>query len=106
MIDLLLEDLVGLFDNILRHYINIYQNEPIQAKGYIKLPDWINHKKATINIKNDDDKCFIYCLGRRFDPNPETKDLERVSKHLKEVSNKLGFDKIKTPVTKKRFWKN
>ena len=90
---------------ILRHYINIYQNEPIRAKGYIQLPDWINNKKATINIKNNDDKCFIYCLGRRFDPKPETKNLERVSKHLRSVCEKIGFNKIGTPVTKKHFEK-
>ena len=60
-------------------------------------------QESNINIKNDDDKCFIYCLGRRFDPNPETEHLERVSKHLKEVCQKLGFDTIKTPVTKKDF---
>jgi len=58
---------------IVGHQINIYQNELIRAKGYIKLPHWINNKKATVNIQNIDDKCFIYCLGRRFDPNPEKK---------------------------------
>ena len=44
-------------------------------------------------------------MGRRFDPNPETKDLQRVSKHLKEISKQLSFDKIETPVTKKNFGK-
>ena len=71
---------------IVSHQINIYQNQPIRAGGYIKLPDWINNKGATINIQNKDDKCFIYCLGRRFDPNPEKKNLGRVNKNG-EVTN-------------------
>ena len=40
-------------------------------------------------------------MGRRFDPNPESKNLESVSKHLKQVCSDLGFDKIKTPVETK-----
>src|SRR5277367_5195107 len=89
---------------IVSHQINIYQNQLIRARGYIKLPDWINNKKATVNIQNKDDKCFIYYLGRRLDPNPEKKNLGRVnkdgevSKHLKMVCSELGFDKIKAPV--------
>ena len=51
-----------------------------------------------MNLKNDDDKCFIYCLGRALDPTPEKKDLERVSTHLKNVCESLGLNNIKTPV--------
>ena len=32
------------------------------GKSYIELPKVIQNKKATINIKNDDDKCFDYAL--------------------------------------------
>ena len=28
--------------------------------SYIDTPDWIKKKKATINLKNADDKCFQY----------------------------------------------
>ena len=80
---------------ITRHCVNIYENKPIRAKGYIKLPAWINNKKLiTINIQNNDDKSFIYCLARRFDPIPETKHLERVSKHLKKTCTDRVFIKL------------
>ena len=85
-------------NRILNHSINIYEYKPIKAHGYIKLPDWINNKKATINIQNKDDKCFVYCLARRFDKNPEKHHLERISKHILDVCSKLNFDKIKSPV--------
>jgi len=56
------------------------------------LPDKIQNKKATINIKNNDSKCLIYFLARALDPTPEKKNLEGVSKHLKHVIIKLELE--------------
>jgi hypothetical protein len=84
---------------IIRHYSDVVHYSSLSGRSYIKLPDWIQNKKATINIKNKDNKCFIYCLGRALDPNPESKHLERVSKHLKKVCTELGLDSIKLPVS-------
>ena len=58
-----------IIHKIKRHYISFYEYNPLAARSYIPLPDWIQNKKATINIKNTDNKCFIYCLGRALDPN-------------------------------------
>ena len=34
-----------------------------KAESYIKSPDWLAHKKATANPKNEnDDKCFQYAI--------------------------------------------
>ena len=63
------------------------------------MPTSIQNKKATINIKNDDDKCFVYCLGRVMDLNPEKINLQRVCIHLKEVCVILSLDKFKMPVS-------
>ena len=71
-------------NRISQHAILINKYKPLKGKSFIKLPDWINNKKATINIKNKDDKCFIYCLGRRFAKEPATKDLQLVSNKLKK----------------------
>ena len=35
---------------------------PTRAGKYIYLPKWISLKKACINIKNKDDKCFQYAI--------------------------------------------
>ena len=89
-------------NRITRHYVNINKNKPLRGSSYIPLPDKINNKQATINVQNkNDDKCFIYCLARRFDPNPEKNHLERVSKHLKKVCSDLKYDNIECPVTMK-----
>ncbi len=88
-------------DEIQRHFLTITRHRPLSARSYIPLPSWIQNKKATINIKNNDDKCFIYCLARVLDPNPEKRDLERVSKHLKQVCIDLKLLDIKVPVSMK-----
>ena len=36
--------------------------DPTRAGRYIELPEWIKLKKACINIKNKDQKCFKYCI--------------------------------------------
>ena len=33
-----------------------------QGGSYIVSPDWLNTKKATINRKNNDDKCFQHAV--------------------------------------------
>ena len=78
-------------EEIQRHYLDITRHRPLAARSYIPLPDWIQNRNATINIKNTDDKCFIYCLARVLDPNPEKKNFERVSKHLKKVCIDLNL---------------
>ena len=91
-----------VIDNIFTHYLKINKFSPLAAKSYIPLIPEIANRKATINIQNKkDNKCFMYCLGRKFDPNPEKNNLERVSKHLRNVCTELGFDQIKMPVSMK-----
>ena len=83
---------------VLNHDLHVNKYDPLAARSYIKLPAEIQNRLATINIQNADDKCFIYCLGRALDPNPEPSKLERVSSHLIKVCETLGLSNIKTPV--------
>ena len=41
--------------------MNIVKIQNVFANGYIELPTRIIHTKSCINIKNEDDKCFLYC---------------------------------------------
>ena len=84
---------------LLNHDLHVIKNNPLAARSYIPLPSEIQNRKATINIQNNDDKCFIYCLGSALDSTPEKKNLERVSTHLKNVCETLGLNNIKTPVS-------
>ena len=38
------------------------KNDPTRAGSSIDLPEWIKLKKACINIKNKDNKCFKYSV--------------------------------------------
>ena len=83
---------------VLNHDLHVNKYDPLAARSFIPLPAEIQNKKATVNLKNDDDRCFIYCLGRALDPNPEKNHLDRVSTHLKNVCETLCLNNIKTPV--------
>jgi len=42
--------------------IKTSRSKPTVGGSYIELPDVIKNKKACVNIQNDDNKCFIWCL--------------------------------------------
>ncbi len=46
----------------LKKYKRIREYKPMSGSSYIKTPKWISDKKAKINIKNEDRKCFEYCM--------------------------------------------
>ena len=49
--------------------------------SYIKSPDWIENKKATINLQNKkDDKCFQYALTVALNHEKIERDRQRISK--------------------------
>ena len=50
------------FKKILSITIHYDRYDPTRAGRYIELPEWIKLKKACINIKNKDQKCFKYCI--------------------------------------------
>ena len=47
------------FREIIQYEIHTVEYNPSNGSSYIKLPDWIKNKRAIVNIKNSDDKCFI-----------------------------------------------
>ena len=70
--------------------------DPLKASSYIKLPKELKNKKAIINMKNEDDKCFMWCVLRAL--NPKDKNAERVDKDLKSKEHTLNMDGITYPV--------
>ena len=47
------------FTEILHLEIHTVDYKPIRGSSYIPLPDWIMRKKAIVNIRNTDEKCFL-----------------------------------------------
>ena len=54
--------IVGLIKS---QYINISSYKPLSGSSYVKLPAELKSpKKGLINIKNNDQKCFLWCQVR------------------------------------------
>ena len=50
-------------------YINISPYRPLSGSSYIKLPAELKSpKKGLINIKNNNQKCFLWCHVRHLNP--------------------------------------
>ena len=51
-----------VFDNVDAWYYKLHKISLNRGGSYIDSPKWLKNKKATINSKNNDDKCFQYAL--------------------------------------------
>ena len=58
--------------------------EPLGGSSYITLPKSLAAKKAIINLKNEDDKCFKWAITRAL--NPVEIHPERIGRELRETS--------------------
>ena len=70
--------------------------DPINAGSYIDLPEALKNKKAIINMKNQDEECFKWCVLRAL--YPKDKNAERVDKDLKSKQDTLNMKGIRYPV--------
>ena len=70
--------------------------DPIKASSYIDLPKELKNKNAIINMKNEDNKCFLWCVLRAL--NPKDTHPERIDKDLKSKEDTLNMEGIAYPV--------
>ena len=70
---------------------------PLNAGSYMELPEYLKNKKAIINMKNQDDKCFLWCVLRAL--NPVEKHKARVDKNLISKQDTLNIKGIRYPVS-------
>ena len=68
------------------------------------MPIELKHrKKGLINIKNNDQKCFLWCHVRHI--NPLNEHPKRITKIDRKIAGNLNDDEIKFPVKEKYFKK-
>ena len=61
-----------IVESIESQYINISTYRPLLLNSYIDLPiELRSPKKGLINIKNKDQKCFLWCHVRDINPSKE-----------------------------------
>ena len=82
--------------------MNISVYSPLIGVTYVELPDKLkNLMKGLINIKNDDNKFFLWCHMRHL--NPLKIRPEKIANVDKKVINNLDYEGIKFPVSKKDY---
>ena len=85
-------------------YRSISIFSPLRGSTYIELTCRLkNSIKALINIRNSDNKCFLWCHIRYL--NPLNKHLERTTKVDKDMVNDLDYGGIESPLSKKNYSK-
>ena len=83
------------FQRILSLDVHFTDYLSLRGSSYIKLPKELKNKKAVINMKNEDEQCFKWCVTRAL--NPVNKDPQRITKLLREqlrISLKWGGMKV------------
>ena len=76
-------------------FLGVVQYDPLRASTYLPLPKVIKDKKACINIKNDDQKCFLWSVLASLHLQSENAD--RVTKYH-SYENELNMDDIEYPL--------
>ena len=90
------------FDRVEHLDININPYNPLSASSYIELPKSLARKKAIINVQNENDnECFKWAVTSAVFPAKEHG--ERLSKQMREDSEKFDWTGIKFPVSLKQI---
>ena len=84
------------FKSIICLEIHTVVYEPLKGNSYIPLPPKLAQKKAIINMKNEDDKCFTWSVLRAL--NPREEHAERIDKDLNKKEDSLNMTGIVYPV--------
>jgi hypothetical protein len=87
-----------VLDEILHLDLNMAKYSPLKGSSYIPLPKKLKTRKAIVNIKNSDNKCFMWSVLAALHPIEYSRKPERLH-HYKEFENVLDFSGIEFPVT-------
>ena len=87
------------FYKVIKLELHTVSYRPLRGNTWIPLPKELADKKAIINMKNKDNKCFLWCALRAL--NPKEHNAERVDNKLMEKENTLNMEGIEYPVSLK-----
>ena len=84
------------FLKVIKLVLHTTRWDPINAGSYIDLPEALKNKHAIINMKNQDEECFKWCVLRAL--YPKDKNAERIDKDLKSKQDTINMKGIRYPV--------
>ena len=85
------------FEKVIKLVLHTTRWEPVNAGSYIELPQALKNRKAIINMKNQDDKCFMWSVLRAL--NLKDTHPERIDNDLKNKVDTLNMEGIQYPVS-------
>ena len=85
------------FEEVIELVMPFVKYEPLRGSSFLPLPDKLKNKKAIVNMKNDDNQCFKWCITRAL--NQIEAHQERVTKELEKQSEKLDWSGISLPTS-------
>ena len=91
------------FHSVTRLELHTIKYKPLNGETYIPLPEELAVKKAIINMKNDDNKCFLWSILWAL--NPKECYPKRVDMEFRKKENTLNMRGIEYPVSLKDLGK-
>ena len=93
-----------IVESIDGEFLIIFAYSPLVGSKYIELRDNLkNSMKSLINIKKSDSKFFLWCHVRLL--NLVKRNPQRINKEDKEIVNKLNYEGINFPASRKDYCK-
>ena len=77
------------FEEVVDLTIFFTEFRPLGGSSHIPLPSYLKTKKAVVNMKNEDEKCFKWCATRACFP--VEKNAERISEELRKHAETLDW---------------
>ena len=77
-------------------YYKLHEISLSRGVSYIGSPEWLKNKKATINTKNSDDKCFQYAVTAALNHEQIKTHLQRITK-IKPFIGQCNLKEIEFP---------
>ena len=89
--------------SIIRLELHTVRYNPLRGETYIPLPKELANKTAIINMKNTDNRCFLWRILRAL--NSKDRNSERLDTKLRDKENTLDMKGIEYPVSLKDITK-
>ena len=84
-----------VLNGIVNVILENYKVNDLQASSYIELPEKNKNNKSIINIKNDDQFCFLWCILAHLFP---VEDLKNRTSSFSMHTDKLNLEGLEFPM--------
>ena len=89
-----------IIDRVIHFVLCINMYRPLHGSTYIHTPEWLKGKQCIVNVKNDDNKCFLYAVLSALYPAEIHTDW--LSHYMPYVST-LSEEGLEYPVSSKQI---